>query len=167
MCDLLRYAGQVLVYTAIALGTAYLASRPRLELIPAGTAQIKLSLAHAAQRKVECRKLTSKEIAKLPPSERRPNTCGRERVPIHVRLVLDGKILYDEKIEPIGLSADGPARVYKKFNLPSGPHRLIARLKDRLGGEEFDYENHTEFLLSPSQSLAIEFKADRGGFLFY
>ncbi len=167
MSDVLKYLGQAFVYAIIAVGTAYFASRPQIQLLRPDAAQIKLSLAHSAQRKEECRKLTSAEIAKLPPSQRRPNTCGRERVPMHVQLVLDGQAIYDATIEPIGLSADGPARVYKKFVVPSGRHQIVARLKDRLGGREFDYEKSAEINLSPSQSLAIEFKADRGGFLFY
>lgn len=167
MSDVLKYLGQSVVYTIIAVATGYFASRPQIHLLPPEAAQIKLNLAHSAQRTKECRKLTSAEIAKLPPNERRPNTCGRERVPMQVQLVLDGRELYEDTVEPIGLSADGPARVYKKFTVPSGRHQIVARLKDRLGDEAFDYENNAEIDLKPGQSLAIEFKADRGGFLFY
>lgn len=166
MRNFLRYAGQLAFFGAVAALTGYLASRPIYHQVPADMAQIKLSFAHGAARTVECRRLTSQEIAKLPPRERRPNTCGRERVAMRVQLVVDGDTVHDAELRPTGLSSDGSARAYEKFLVPAGDHVIIARLRDSRRAEGFDYETIHEVRLEPWQNLAIDFKADKGGFEF-
>lgn len=162
----IRYIGQAVVYGAVAAGIGYFASNPWIEQFPSDSAQLKLSFAHGAQRKEECRRLTPEEIAKLPPNMRRPTTCGRERVPIRVQLVVDGKPIYDEILKPTGLAGDGPARVYQKFVVPPGRREIVARLRDSTRTEGFDYERRHTVELEPLQSLAIDFRADQGTFVF-
>lgn len=166
MADIVRYSGQFLVFLAIAAFIGYFSNRPTYQHFPNNKAQIKLSFAHGAARKVNCRKLTSKEIAKLPPKERRPNTCTRERIPLYVQLLLDGKLLYDEHLIATGLSRDGPARTYKKIAVATGSHTITARLRDTKRTSGFDYESTQRVTLKPFQNLAIDFKADAGGFMF-
>ena len=166
MVRVLQYVGQGIVYAAIAAFIGYFASRPLYQQFPDGHAQIKLSFAHGAARTKECRRLTSQEIAKLPPSQRRPNTCERARVAMHVQLDLDGETIYDARLEPTGLAGDGPARVYRKFAVPAGSHTIVARLRDTRETSGFNYETRHEVDLVPGQNLAVDFKADAGGFIF-
>ena len=166
MHSVLKYAGQGVFFLLAALFTGYLASQPVYRQVPEESAQIKLSFAHGGARKVDCRRLTPAEIAALPPKERRPNTCSRERIPIHVQLSVDGDILYEEELLPTGLSGDGPARTYRKFLVPAGDHVIVARLRDSKRTDGFDYEATRSVSLQPWQNLAIDFKADTGGFKF-
>ena len=166
MTDPLRFVGQALFYALFAAMIGYFASRPLYRQFPANAAQIKLSFAHGAARKLACRRLTSQEIANLPPNKRRPNTCARERVSVHVQLVVDGQIVYAEKLDPTGIARDGPSRTYKKFQVAPGPHEIVARLRDTTRKDGFDYENQIRVDLKSRQNLAIDFKADRGGFIF-
>ena len=166
MHDAVRYAGQAVILAALMAFIGYFSSNPVYRQVPAGSAQIKLSFAHGAARKVDCRKLTPQEIAKLPPKERRPNTCGRERIPVHIQLTLDGKLLYDDLLPATGLSSDGPARTYQKFIVPAGPHTITARLRDSKREEGFDSEATHQVTLKEFQNLAVDFKADAGGFQF-
>ena len=166
MRHLSNFAGQLLFFAVAALLTGYFASRPAYQQFGSGDALIKLSFAHGAERKEECRRLTSEEIAALPPNERRPNTCSRERVALRVQFAVDGEIVHDAELQPSGLSRDGPARTYRKFTVPAGRHNLMLRLRDNRGLSGFDYETVRDVELLPLQSLAIDFKADRGGFLF-
>lgn len=166
MPDLLRYAGQAVIYAAFAVLIGYFASHPVYRQIPDGQAQIKLSFSHGAARKVACRRLSSQEIAKLPPNERRPNTCARERADIRVQLLVDGAILYDAVLQPIGLSGDGPAHAYEKFLVPAGEHVIEAKMRDSPRIEGYDYATSTTVRLAPLQNLAIDFEADGGGFTF-
>lgn len=167
MPDIPRLFGQFLVYGLIAAGIGYLSNQPLYYQFPDDKAQIKLSFAHGAARKEPCRRLSSEEIAKLPPSQRRPNTCSRERLPVIIQLLLDGKIIYDDVLEPTGIARDGPSRIYSKFQVAPGRHVVVARLKDTHRGEGFDYEKTVSIDLTPLQNLAIDFKADQGGFLFH
>lgn len=166
MSRVLKYAGQAVVFGCVAVFTAYFASHPTVQQIPDGMAQIKLSFAHGSDRKIDCRKLTSKEIAALPANERRPNNCTRERIPVRIQLSVDGEIIYDDELQPAGLSRDGAAMTYRKFTVPAGPHILVARLRDSKRPEGFDYEATHQVTLEPWQNLAVDFKADTGGFSF-
>lgn len=166
MPDVLRYGVQVLFFAIIMSFIGYFSNNPIYHQFPEGMAQIKLSFAHGAARKIDCRKLTSKEIAKLPANQRRPNTCTRERIPLHVQLVLDGKLIYDDHLKAVGFFEDGPGRTYKKFIILPGAHIITARLRDTKRVDGFDYETTRKVSLSPQQNLAIDFKSDRGGFNF-
>jgi hypothetical protein len=166
MVRLLQFAGQGLFFAAAAVLVGYLATNPVYQQFPEGQAQLKLSFAHGAQRVKPCRRLTPQEIAKLPPNERRPNTCDRKRVAVHVQLDIDGTRLLDESLDPIGLAGDGPARIYRKFVVEPGTHMLIARLRDSRENKGFDYETRKEIFLAAGQNMAIDFKADAGGFIF-
>ncbi len=150
----------------IAAFVGYFSSQPSIRTMPSGTAQIKLSFAHGAARKIDCRRLTSKEIASLPANQRRPNNCTRERIVMLVQLSIDGKLIYDEQLKATGLSSDGPARTYQKFVVATGTHTIIARLRDSKRTSGFDYEAIREVTLTQYQNLAIDFKADAGGFQF-
>ncbi len=166
MPDFLRFAGQVVFLAAVAVFIAYLSQNPVYQQVPDGMAQIKLSFAHGGARKIDCRRLTPQEIAKLPANERRPNTCTRERIPVHIQLTIDGEVLYDELLEATGLSSDGPSRTYRKFLVPAGEHTVTARLRDSKRPDGFDYEKTHTATLKPFQNLAIDFKADIDGFQF-
>ncbi len=167
MTDVLRYAGQALFYAVVMLGIGYFSQRPIYQHIPPDRAQILLSFSHGGRRLQACRRLSYKEIMKLPPGQRHPNTCKRRRLPIHVQLVLDGKVIFDRVLKPGGLSGDSPAHAYEKFIVPVGRHKLLARLEDRGRTDSFGYESELEVELRPRQNLPIDFKADKGGFIFY
>jgi hypothetical protein len=166
MLNPLKYLAQALVFAVAAVFIGYFSASPVYRQLPEGMAQIKLSFRHGAARVEDCRKLTPKEIAKLPANERRPNTCTRERMPITVEIRLDGQPLYAAVLEPTGLSRDGPAETYRKFIVPAGRHRFEARLRDSKRTEGFDFETVKDIDLVPHQNLAVDFKADQGGFLF-
>ncbi len=163
--EIMRYVGQAVIYAAIALAIGTFSSWPTLEYFPADKAQIKISFAHGAKRVDDCRRLTAQEIAKLPPRERRPHTCGRERLPTRVQLLVDEVAIYDEVVQPTGLSRDGPARIYRKFAVSPGRHQITARLRDSSRTEGFDYERRVTLELAPLQNLAIDFSGDQGTFI--
>lgn len=159
-----RYVGQAAVYGLLALIIGYFSNRPMVAYFSTDKAQIKISFAHGAKRTEDCRRLSAEEIAKLPPRERRPHTCGRERLPMRVQLLVGEVTIYDEIIQPTGLSRDGPARIYRKFAVAPGRHEITARLRDSNRTEGFDYERRATIELAPLQNLAIDFSSDQGTF---
>jgi hypothetical protein len=161
----LRYLGQAVVYVLLALGIGYFSDRPAHTHFPPDMALIKFSFAHGAQKE-DCRRRTAEELAKLPPNMRRPMVCARERLPVAVELLLDGAPLYKAVLPPTGLAGDGPSRTYQRFAVPPGRHELTARLRDTDRGEGFDFERTVVVELAPAQSLAIDFRAEMGGFIF-
>ncbi len=166
MRDILKYAGQALFYAGFAAAIGTFASWPSYQQVPEGAAQIKLSFNHGGARVEDCRRLTAEELSKLPSNQRRPSNCTRQRLPVTIQLIVDGKPIYDAVLQPGGLSGDGQARAYEKFIVPAGKHLIEARLRDSKRSEGFDYESRFEAELAPWQNLAIDFKAEQGGFLF-
>lgn len=166
MPDAVSYAAQTFFYAGFAAAIGVFASWPIYHQAPEGTAQIKLSFNHSGARVEDCRRLTAKELSKLPSAKRRPADCSRERLPVTIQLTFDGTPVYEAVLQPSGFSSDGQARTYEKFILPAGKHVIEARLRDSKRSEGFDYESRFEAELAPWQNLAIDFKAEQGGFLF-
>jgi hypothetical protein len=161
-----QIAGQILVYGAVAVPTGYFSASPLYHQVPEGYAQIKLALQHGGNRVEDCRKLTREELSKLPSNERRANTCSRERVPLVIEISIDGRVIYADTLQPTGLSRDGISKAYKKFLVPAGSHVIGAKLRDSNRVEGFDFDQNLEIDLRPWQNLAIDFKAEQGGFIF-
>ena len=166
MASALRYIGQAVVYTGIALLLGVFAALPSCERFPEDKAQILLSFAHGAQRKGECRRLSAEEIAALPPNMRKPTVCPRERLPVDVELLLDDELLFQASLQPSGLSRDGPSQVHRRLVVPAGPHRLTVRLRDSDRSEGFDYERTEMIELQENQNFVVDFRSEAGGFVF-
>lgn len=166
MTSVLRWTGQVAAYalTAAILGT--FADSPRYEHMPLDQALIKLAFAHGAVRNEGCRQRSPEELKALAPNMRRQVVCPRTRVPVLVELELDGRILHRASLPPTGLSGDGPSRIYQRFAVAPGRHRVVARLNDSGRASGFDYERAAEVELKPGQSFAIDFRAEAGGLVF-
>ena len=162
----LQWAGQGLVYLAIALLFGLFSDWPRFTYFPAERAQIMLSFAHGAERKGECRRLSAEELNELAPNMRRPVVCPRERLPVLVELVIDDKPLYRDLLPPSGLSGDGPSQIHRRFVVAPGEHRITVRLRDSARSEGFDYDRSETVVLREQQNFVIDFRADRGGFVF-
>lgn len=165
MTEALRYLGQGAAYLLLALVLGFFSHRPSHEHFPPGQAMIKLALAHGGEPKAPCRRLSAAELAELPPNMRRPTSCERERLPLLVELVLDGELLYRANLPPTGIAKDGPSLAYERFAVAPGRHQLIVRLRDSHREDGFDYERRAEVELAPRQNLAIDFRAETGGFI--
>ena len=160
----LRYAGQAAVYALLALAIGGLSSAPSFTYFPAGNALVRLSFAHSAKPRGECHRRTAEELAALPANMRRPFDCPRERLPVHVVLELDGATIFEASLAPTGLWGDGPSMVYRRFEVPAGSHRFVARLRDSARETGYDYEAEEMVDLASGQSFVIDFGA--GGFVF-
>ncbi len=166
MTAALRILGQAVFLGLLGLLLGYFANRPVYRHFPPDKALIKVSFVHSAKRFAKCRRLTSAEIAKLPSARRRPLDCPRGRVPIRVKIELDGTILYEDTLMPGGLFGDGPAIVYKRFAVDPGPHRLRAWLADSPRESGYDFEAERDVVLQPAQNFVIDFRGEMGGFTF-
>jgi hypothetical protein len=162
----MRYAGQAVVYTIFAISIYWLSTSPVYTHLDAGKAVIRLTFAHAASPNGECKTLSREELLKLAPNMRQPRVCPRERVPVYVELEIDGEKTYNAVLPPTGLKNDGAARVYQRFQVPTGSHKIVLRLRDSGRESGFDYETSREVDLSDGQNFSIDFKAPMGGFIF-
>jgi hypothetical protein len=157
--------GQALAYAAFAACVGALSVAPGYSPVGAQDAVIKLSFAHAGQRKVECRPRSPEEIAALPPNMRRPLDCPRERLPVTVRLELDGQALFERTLSPAGLWHDGAAHVYQRFPVRAGHYRLTVRLRDSARRDGFDQERTFDLAIAAGQNVVVDFQPQKGGFI--
>ena len=162
----LRYLGQGLFFAAVVLVIGWFSARPPYARVPPDDALIKLSFAHGAVKKGECRKLSPEELAQLAPNMRRPTICPRERLPVDIEVAIDGAVVYAERLPPTGLAGDGPSRTYERFVVPAGDHHIVLRLRDTDRAEGFDYITERRVTLTAGQNLAIDFDPIGGGFRF-
>ena len=161
----LRIVFQLLLYVPLMALIGYFSSYPRFTQVGEGQALVRLSIVHGTQRVQACRERTPEELAKLAPNMRAALDCPRERAPMLVELEFDGHVVVRRSATPSGLQRDGAAAVYHRMHVPSGRHRLVARLRDRVE-EGFNYERETTLELAPGASLVVDFNAAQGGFVF-
>lgn len=167
MSKLVKYSGQIAVYGIIALIFGVFSDRPIYRHLDPGLAEVKVSFAHAAERKGGCKTWTRKEMAKLDPRERGPNKCPRERVPLYLEIRVDEVILFAESLQPSGLHADGPAIVYQRIEVKPGTYQLDLRLRDSAREEGFDYRRNVRVSLAKGDNLAVDFRTESGGFILF
>jgi len=162
----LRMAGQFVVIAALFAAVAAFSDWPTYRQIPRGSAIIMLTFVHGADRKAECRRLTPQEIAKLPPNMRRVEDCPRGRRPIYVELDLNKQTIFSKSLPPTGLAGDGPSRVYQRFVVPAGKYDIAVRMRDTPRTDGFDHSGEQAVTLIPDQMFVIDFRAERGAFVF-
>lgn len=161
-----RWSGQIVAYIGFAALLAYLSNAPAYSPLLPGQALVKLSFSHAGKIKGECRELSAKEIAGYAPNMRRPKICPRERQPVLIELDLDGQPLLHTLLQPSGLWGDGAATIYRTFKVPSGHHRLAARLRDSDRTVGYDYQGEAVLELAPQQNFVVELSSEHEGFSF-
>jgi hypothetical protein len=164
--NIVKPALQVLAYLGFFAGLGYFSFYPGYTHVSSEVALLRISFGHSGKHLVECKRLTWEEINKLPPHERRPFDCPRERVPVYVEVDLDGKSLYRESLTPLGFHRDGASTTYQRFEVAPGKHRVAARLRDSARADGFDYELARDVTLVAGQNFVIDFQADTGGFKF-
>jgi ferredoxin/coenzyme F420-reducing hydrogenase delta subunit len=162
----LRLAAQAAAYAAVALLVGAFSSWPQYRQLAADAAVVKLSFSHAAPLREPCATLTADEMARLPINMRRRTDCRRDRWPVTVDLVLDGRLMYHGTHRAAGLHDDGPATIYRRFAVPAGAHTLTVRMADQGHGDRYDYEASRGIRLLPGQSFVIDFDSASSGFSF-
>lgn len=162
----MKYLAQVIAFAVFATLVGLLSVWPKYQLLAQDQAIISLTFSHAAQRIGECRRLTQEELSELPPNMRTPMECPRERYPISVELRVDGAVLYQKKLQPSGLWADGKATVYQRLQIDAGSHELFIGMNDSGGGKPFDYEMKTVQDIWPGRNLVIDFDELQQSFVF-
>ena len=166
MANVYKVTLQVLAYLGLVIVVGYLSASPAYNYADADMATIKLSLSHAADRVEPCVRLTPEQIAELAPNMRRVEQCERERLPLTVRLEMDGELLQEIEAPPSGLWNDGPASVYERFEVEPGRHTITARLRKSSRPDGWDYEYSEDVMLVADRYFTITFRAETGGFRF-
>lgn len=165
MKDLGRYALQAVFYVPLMAILAVFSRWPAFDVVRPDEALVRLSIAHAAERRHPCRPRTAEELAKLPPNMRAAEECPRERAPVKIEFEVDGKLVYAAEVAPAGVQKDGLATLYHRLVVPAGEHRVVVRMRDRAEGP-FNHVRDEKLALAPGDALVVDFNASRGGLEF-
>jgi hypothetical protein len=157
MNAILRYAAQALLYALFALVIGVFGQWPPMQLLAADQGLLRLSFMHPGKPLAECRQRSPEELAKMPPQMRSATECPRERSPVEVRVIVDGRVVVDEAFAPGGLSRDGPSAAYRRLPLPAGEHRLQVRVSDDARRRQQAVERDERISIAPGQVVLIDY----------
>ena len=159
----LAWTGQVLLYGLFAAAIGVFSHWPPYHPLAPGEALIKVSFIHTGKPVGDCRRLTEEELARLPPNMRTPTVCPRERSPVAVQVVLDGRTVLDRTALPSGLHKDGASAMYVRMTVPAGEQKLAVRVSDDVRAQGPTYEREASVNLVPGQILVIDLDPNQGG----
>ena len=167
MNKFLRYCGQGLTYLFFIAFIGYFSSEPGFTNMPQDSALIKFTFAHPGKRLDPCTKRSPEELAKLPPQKRYSMKCSRERSPLQVEFMVDGRMIYQAEIKAKGLKHDLPSPIYQRFIIPTGRHELLIRMRDDVLDEEFTYTSGKTIDFAPLQVVVVDFDHANEEFTFH
>ncbi|MCL4186783.1 MAG: hypothetical protein KJZ85_04190 [Rhodobacteraceae bacterium] len=150
---------------ALGAATAVLSARPAWQSVAPGDGLLRLSFTHSGAR--VCRDRTPEELAALPRNMRTAQLCERARSAVRVELDIDGVAVFSDDVSPSGLADSGPSRVYQRFELAAGAHRITLRMRDDPAADDFTQRAEFDVVLDPGKSIAVDFDATTGRFFIH
>ncbi len=88
-----------------------------------------VSFNHGGER-VGQQSMSKEEAAKRLPHMRNQVNLTRERVPVRLRVTVDGVVLLEQDYAAKGFSHDGPSLSLERFPITPGPHEFVVELDD-------------------------------------
>jgi hypothetical protein len=156
MKQLARHAGRLAAWALFLVVIAAFAVGPAFSPVPQGHGELKISMAHLAERIEPCRPLTEEERQALPPTRRVAEVCERGRVPTLVRVRLDGELIIDRRVKAAGWQEDGRAYLLEFQPLPAGRYELELALRDSPRQQGYDMQRRFSLALEPGDSALLE-----------
>jgi hypothetical protein len=154
----LRYLLQAINYTVFMALIWYFSTSPVVRVIEDDEAMITVAFSHAGETREKCRRLSQEELMKLPPNMRKLDDCPRERSPIVIEAMLDGKLIFSETRLPPGIFNDGGVNIYYNSKVPAGEHRFEIKMDDSVRKAGFNHAFSATVNLQPRQILLVEFE---------
>jgi len=158
----LRYLLQAINYTIFMALIWYFSFQPAIRVIEDDEAIVTIAFAHAGDLRESCRKISQEELMKLPPNMRKPEECPRERSPVVIEALLDGKVIFNESMQPPGIFKDGSINIYYTSRIPAGKHHFEIKMDDSVRVEGFNHSVAQDVDIKPAQILLVEFDQLKG-----
>jgi hypothetical protein len=154
-----RYLGQALLYALFFVPLAYLSHMPIHRHLADDMAVLKIAVRHPGAIVGACTSIAGAGHG-MRPSAMQQNTeiCPRERSPLRLELILDGKTLYRETVPATGLHRDGISSMYQRFTVPAGSHHLQMRMNDDVAVDGYTWKFDQDIQLQPAQVMVASFK---------
>jgi ferredoxin/coenzyme F420-reducing hydrogenase delta subunit len=110
---------------------------------------------------IEARTLTKEELANRLPHMRAQVNVTRKRVPVRLRVLVDGQAAFDQSFRPQGLSHDGPSMAVARLHVSPGPHQVRVELADTADPDQWtkQWNETVEFQESRNRVVLFDTKA--------
>ena len=118
-------------------------------------AELVVSFKHPGQS-VE-RSGTEDEDEDLLPHMRRPASTERVRVPVRLRVLVDGHLVHDRAYEPAGVFSDGASIAIASIPVERGRHRVRVQLADSPRHDEWAHEDERIVEFESSRQTVVLF----------
>ena len=158
----LRYLLQAINYSVFMALIWYFSTTPSIRIIETDEAVVTIAFAHAGKLREPCRQLSQEELMKLPPNMRKLDECPRERSPVIIEALLDGKKIFNKTLQPPGIFKDGIINIYYSKKIPAGKHRFEIKMDDSVRDEGFNYSKAQDVDIQPARILLVEFDSLKG-----
>ena len=158
---------QASVYGVFIVILGVFSNSPQYHRLDPDQAVVRLAFSHFGRPIRDCHRLTQDELNTLAPNMRTLEDCPRQRLPIHVELLLNQQLVYSQSIVATGIWKDGEASVYERFPVLSGPHELTIRMRDSTRDIGFDYQLNQRIEIKKLQNLVIGFDPSRKQFVIH
>ncbi len=111
---------------------------------------------------VESRKLTNEELDKRLPHMRAQVNVTRERLPVRLRVQVDGRSLLDQSYQPKGLSHDGPCIAVVRLPVTPGSHLVRVELADTADSDKWTLQWSEVVNFAESRAWVVLFDTKAG-----
>jgi len=111
---------------------------------------------------LEARKLTREELASRLPHMRAQVNVTRKRVPVRLRVRVDGQTLLDQSYQPKGLAHDGPSMALARLPMSPGPHEVRVELADTAEPDKWTKQWHDTVEFRENRNRVVLFDTKAG-----
>jgi ferredoxin/coenzyme F420-reducing hydrogenase delta subunit len=122
--------------------------------------ELVVSFMHRGEARQE-RPPTKEELAKRLPHMRAQVNLSRERVPVGLRVTIDGTTVLQHAYKPKGISADGPSMALEHLPISEGVHIVEVQIADTSDPDKWTYQwrEQVEFKAQQTRVLLFETKS--------
>jgi ferredoxin/coenzyme F420-reducing hydrogenase delta subunit len=103
-----------------------------------------------------------KDDSNVLPHMRRPRTAERGRVPVRMKVSVDGQIISDRSYEPGGLFGDGASIAIAEFAVEPGSHTVSVELADSDSTDATGYRFEEQLTFGRAERRVILFESTHG-----
>jgi hypothetical protein len=155
-----HYLAQALLYALFFVPLVYFSHLPTHRHMDDDMAVLKVAIRHPGEIIGECTSVVAGKGHGMRPAAMQQVTeiCPRERSPLRLELILDGKTLYRETVPATGLHRDGISSMYQRFTVPAGSHHLQMRMNDDVAVDGYTWKFDQDIQLQPAQVMVASFK---------
>ncbi len=154
-----RRALQGIGVAAVLAGAVWLPSDMKLPRRAVAGSQLVVSFKHAGQHKSGGSMSDDENVL---PHMRRPRTTERGRVPVRMRVLVDGEVISEEAYQPGGLFGDGASIAIAEFGIDPGTHLVAVQLADSDSVNVWKYRFEESLQFEPSSRRVVLFESTRG-----